>query len=643
MKLTTQARDLTRSGNLPEAKFKIAANAKAFDILSSKLYTNTKLAIVRELSTNAYDAQVDAGNADKPFNVHLPNSFAAFFSIRDFGTGLSPEAVETIYTTYFASTRNDSDDFVGALGLGSKSPFSYTDQFTVISYFDGIMYSYSAFKNEQGEPSIALLSHTETTEPNGVEIKINVDAYDMEAFKEAAISVYRFFPVKPNITGNRITFAEYVPMYDGPGYHLYDSAKYSGFPGHINVVMGNICYAVNNNRISNNFGFAARVVLFVKIGECDFAASREELHYNDRTVDRINQALAEAEKDVSDKINTAIGITTSRLDKLKSIRKFSNILTHDLKGSTIHTEIAGKYTLKRTEIRGDKLFIGRDRWQTELNPYGDTQYLFVESDTLELKQSDKNRLRHWIRSQNSQAIPYIAIIQDRKEFVDTFGEPTAKVSDLPDAPRRSGGGYTGSRSFIKKFRGNYSRAVDSWETIVSDDVDINDAIAVQRKGSYVIINGKECSAWQADDFAKEMGYKIVYGISHTYYDRIRKELGLPDFDEECREHVENVISKLTEFQRARYYFGFDSHIYSPAFLKKIAGLSDVCDNLIAFGTAKEANSDIRSMASTFEVAVKEGPNFQDEFRKRYPLLSQVNLCYANLTDVVEYISLKEKI
>ena len=62
MKLNTEHRDVFRSGVSRESTFKIAASAQAFDILSSKLYTDVKLAIVRELSTNAYDAMVEAGN-----------------------------------------------------------------------------------------------------------------------------------------------------------------------------------------------------------------------------------------------------------------------------------------------------------------------------------------------------------------------------------------------------------------------------------------------------------------------------------------------------------------------------------------------------------------------------------------------------
>lgn len=114
-------------------QFRIRNSAKAFSILSSGLYANKIRAIIRELSCNAYDSHVAAGKSTEKFLVHLPNTFEPYFSIRDYGTGLSHDQVVNIYTTYFESTKTASNEFIGALGLGSKSPFSYTDNFTVVA------------------------------------------------------------------------------------------------------------------------------------------------------------------------------------------------------------------------------------------------------------------------------------------------------------------------------------------------------------------------------------------------------------------------------------------------------------------------------------------------------------------------------
>src|SRR5208282_3082230 len=95
-------------------------------------------------SCNAWDAHVMAGKGDLSFEIHLPTDFEPVFRITDYGTGLSHEDVMNLYCTYFATNKNDSNDVVGAMGLGSESPFCYTQSqddsqgFTVVSRFQGV-------------------------------------------------------------------------------------------------------------------------------------------------------------------------------------------------------------------------------------------------------------------------------------------------------------------------------------------------------------------------------------------------------------------------------------------------------------------------------------------------------------------------
>ena len=117
-------------------QYSIKASAKAFKILSDGLYSDKVKAPIRELSTNAYDAHVANGNADSPFDVHLPSVAEPWFAIRDYGIGMSKHELQTTYTTYFDSNKTHSNDFVGCMGLGSKTPFTLSDAFTVTSVKD---------------------------------------------------------------------------------------------------------------------------------------------------------------------------------------------------------------------------------------------------------------------------------------------------------------------------------------------------------------------------------------------------------------------------------------------------------------------------------------------------------------------------
>lgn len=277
-------------------EFRIRNSAKAFNILSSGLYANKIRAIIRELSCNAVDSHVAAGKQNTPFDVHLPNSIEPYFSIRDYGTGLSHDQVTNIYTTYFESTKTTSNEFIGALGLGSKSPFSYTDNFTVTAVQNGKKGIYSAFINEQGVPSIALMMDEVTTDPNGVEVRFAVeDRYDFGKFRDEARQVYEYFKLRPVISGNSdFTFKdpEYKEENIIPGVHYSNESYARGSY----AIMGNIKYPIDIPNADKVLGgmhgmLGCGLVMEFKIGELDFQASREGLSYIPQTIEAIKNKL----------------------------------------------------------------------------------------------------------------------------------------------------------------------------------------------------------------------------------------------------------------------------------------------------------------------------------------------------------------
>jgi hypothetical protein len=286
---------LSNVGEIGE--FRIRNSAKAFNILSSGLYANKIKAIIRELSCNAIDSHTAAGNT-QPFEVHLPTTLEPWFSIRDFGTGLSHDQVTKIYTTYFESTKTESNEFIGALGLGSKSPFSYTDNFTVTAIQNGRKGIYSAFINDVGVPSIALMGDEQVTESNGVEVKFSVnDRYDFSKFADEAQSVYRWFPVLPTIKGNIITVNSVV--YETKdiitGVHSLEDSYGRGRNPSV-AVMGNIAYPIEVPQAEQVLEgvhqlLKCGLVIEFGIGELDFQASREGLSYIPLTIDSIRKKL----------------------------------------------------------------------------------------------------------------------------------------------------------------------------------------------------------------------------------------------------------------------------------------------------------------------------------------------------------------
>lgn len=300
-----------QTGGLTAHKFALEASSKAFQILSSTLYKNPILAIVRELSCNANDSHVAAGTTAKAFDIHVPNTLEPFFSIRDYGIGLSDRDVIEIYSTYFKSTKTGSNDYVGALGLGSKSPFSYTNTFTVNSFFGGKRHSYLAFIDKSGIPSIAHVDTVDSDEHPGLEIRFPVKASDATSFRYAVGSFFRTWSgVLPNITGAAKDDVLVVPFTPNPemcgdGWFATMERGHSTF-----VMQGNVPYPLSWDTIAmgktalsdTDHNLLKSIAAILKstpmivtfpIGKLDFSASREELQYTDQTIATILAKMKE--------------------------------------------------------------------------------------------------------------------------------------------------------------------------------------------------------------------------------------------------------------------------------------------------------------------------------------------------------------
>ena len=63
-------------------------------------YSNKELAPIREYSTNARDAHVQAGIPTRPIEITLPSRLSPELHIRDFGKGLTLEQITDVYFKY---------------------------------------------------------------------------------------------------------------------------------------------------------------------------------------------------------------------------------------------------------------------------------------------------------------------------------------------------------------------------------------------------------------------------------------------------------------------------------------------------------------------------------------------------------------
>ena len=331
MKITNSSHTIERGSLGQESKFTIRANSRAFSILSSNLYTNKIAAVIRELSANAIDSHVAANTTHIPFDVHLPNTLEPWFSVTDYGTGLTHDQVMDIYTTYFASSKTDSNDYIGALGLGSKSPFAYTSAYDVTSIHNGVMNSYVMFIGEDGSPSVAHMGSTPTTSRNGVSVKLPVKNTDFNDFLINAIDIYTWFKFKPCVTGNNsYSIKEYKELMSGTGWKLYD--RY-GIRSKASVLMGNVLYPIKSEHFPkyNSFLPYYFFVIDFNIGELDVSASREELSYDDATINMIEIKLEHILKEILVVVEKELSVCKTLWDaRLYMVELYKNGVTSNL-------------------------------------------------------------------------------------------------------------------------------------------------------------------------------------------------------------------------------------------------------------------------------------------------------------------------
>ena len=336
--------------------FQIAASAKAFRILSSNLYKNKIRAIIRELSCNAVDGHIANGNKGM-FDVTLPGMLDPQFKIRDYGCGMDDDTIMNLYTTYFASTKSDSNDYIGALGLGSKSPFSYTDSFTVVSYFNGTRRAYAAFIKD-GEPTITKVSEAETDEPNGIEITVPVNPQDCAKWKEEARYVFTSFgEIRPKTS----LPVDFLP-HDKNQFEVKNSVHGAG----VFAIMGNIVYPLpaemwNQMMISmsmtnqNTWSRGNQSAFYIRfnLGELDITPSREELSLDDDTIQAIKDCIKKTDdvmsKDLIDEVAEADDIRDLRDHILKKYN--SNYWSYIIRSGQTFKMKNGKSVADEEETR----------------------------------------------------------------------------------------------------------------------------------------------------------------------------------------------------------------------------------------------------------------------------------------------------
>lgn len=297
MIITTEKETILGNGSKSKA-FSITASPKVFKILSSDLYTNKIRAVVRELITNMIDAHALNGNPEK-FIIQVPGRLDPRFVCRDFGPGMSDFDIQGddnspgLYNSYFSSSKAESNDFIGGFGLGSKSPFSYTDTFSITSYHKGEIRGYVAYMDGDG-PQIkpTFVKEMGPDDKTGIEIVVPVEEKDFRNFAYEVSYIMRPFKDMAIINGLDREI-DYFPDFDD--YYGVNPERYWPDRGGLYAIYGGIVYPIDGVIRDRNWLSIRNEVNYIKfpMGSLDIAPSREALSLDDRTRKNIIERVKE--------------------------------------------------------------------------------------------------------------------------------------------------------------------------------------------------------------------------------------------------------------------------------------------------------------------------------------------------------------
>lgn len=311
------------------------------EVLTSRMYTNKLTAVIREIFTNAVDANVEAGRPNHPVDITLPaiiplEAQSNQLIIRDYGIGISPERAQGFFT-FMTSTKRDDNIQCGGYGLGSKSPYAIASQFTVTTIHNGIEYIYACSLNN-GMPTAALLNSRPSNDSSGTRVAIPIvekhnrrqcynEVMNIVMWSRAVTNIYN-----PEDTGGETTRRlldyrnDYNYEYGAPGPFIskdFSKRRYTL----LCFTIGGIPYTISDSKVFDTItaylkeqGYSIRnlynmanpnwetaynvvdsIVIPVPIGYLELPPQRETLAWSESNIERLKELSLNAIKSLVDR------------------------------------------------------------------------------------------------------------------------------------------------------------------------------------------------------------------------------------------------------------------------------------------------------------------------------------------------------
>lgn len=288
-------------------EFKTSIDTKNLEfittLLSSNLYSDPEQSFIREIVSNAWDSHVEAGTTDTPVIIRFKRGNNSWkVTIRDFGTGLSPERFQEVYCNIGSSTKRESNEYIGGFGIGKYSSLACTNTVYITSYYEGTAFLYVMVKSGN-TITTNLVMKKPTEEKNGVEVTIN-DISNIGPYRKALKYIVFFPNVYVDGIDNKVNNTK---------LKRFNNFAVASEPIDTKILLGNVLYPCNTKLLSTESRDFLRniessgIVIKFNIGEISITPNRESIIYSSDTIskieDRIMAAKAELDTMISNKFN----------------------------------------------------------------------------------------------------------------------------------------------------------------------------------------------------------------------------------------------------------------------------------------------------------------------------------------------------
>lgn len=335
--------------------FDDASMALMFKSFTDSLYSNKIGSIVREITSNAIDANV-LSNSEIPVKITIISNDPLLnskgkISFKDYGPGISPDLMKDTYSKYFASTKRNTNEQIGGWGIGAKTPLSYTNNFLLFTNFNGIEYTYLISRGEVA-PQINLINQIPSTNV-GTEVVIEfIRDYDEAEFVKELTNQLKYFD---NIDYENCQISNNYKLYYYENFVIRRQDDLGYRENKLEISLGKVCYPIKMPSVDTVKNYLGKVnfdensiyyqivtqgsyssnnnlqnfpaALKFEVGELDVTLSRESLEYTEKTqiaiLNKLHKFIEEcdrirnANKDTIDNFDTLLEVHSTTKDYLK--------------------------------------------------------------------------------------------------------------------------------------------------------------------------------------------------------------------------------------------------------------------------------------------------------------------------------------